>query len=108
VLQRSWCFFFLNLTRNLAQMLSPDQITEMKPLAVGIFVWLGGFFYAADRQSKTRKKIRSAFISRLKKDNGGKIDLSAYGQVGAMSFMRNQPEVGKKSFYSVFHSFFSS
>ena len=74
-------------------MLSPDQLQDLKPLAAGLFIWLSGFFFAADRQSKLRRQLRSKFISRLKKDNGGKIDLSAYGAVGTMSFMRNQPEI---------------
>lgn len=64
---------------------------EVKPLVAALVLWVVHFYWAMLRQSGTRRRLRSAFISRLKKENGGQpADLSKYGRQGSMSFMRNE------------------
>jgi uncharacterized MAPEG superfamily protein len=59
-----------------------------------VALWIAQFFWAMNRQSATRRRVRAQFVSRLKKENGGVVvDLSKYGKAGSMSFMRNEPAI---------------
>lgn len=75
-------------------LVSISRLDVLRPIVAAALLWLVNFYLAMNRQSATRRRLRSAFISKLKKDNGGvSVDLKQYGLVGSMSFMRNQPEI---------------
>jgi hypothetical protein len=68
------------------------RFADLRPLVVGVTLWIANFYWAMNRQSATRRRLRSRFLSNLKKEDG-LVNLSKYGQVGSMSFMRNEPAI---------------
>ncbi len=63
-------------------------------MILAVAVWVVQFYLAMNRQSAVRRRLRSQYIARLKKENGGvPVDLTKYGRPGSMSFMRNEPAI---------------
>ncbi len=75
-------------------MLLSFSIEDFRLLVLGVGLWITVFYWAMLRQSFTRRRLKKAFISKLKKENGGQpVDLRKFGDVGSMSFMRNEPSI---------------
>ena len=69
------------------------DVSSYRPLAVGVLLWVSNYFFSMDRQSRTRRALRAAFLRKLKAEHGGQVDLKPYGKQGSMSFMRNEPAI---------------